>query len=68
MQSLTTCRGGSIVTELVKAKDQPYTLSALVRKAEQVEKLKEVGVHGIIFESLDDFDAIRNASKESDSQ
>jgi hypothetical protein len=51
-----------IVTELLKAKDQPYTLLALVRKAEQVEKLREVGMHGIIFERLDDFDTIRGLS------
>jgi hypothetical protein len=43
-------------------------LSALVRKQEQVDKLKEIGVNGAVFKSLDDFDAIRTAANENDSE
>ena len=64
---LTFFSGGSIVTELLKSKDQSYILSALVRKPEQIEELKGIGVEGIIFSSLDDDDAIRDAAKEHDS-
>ncbi|KAG0651163.1 hypothetical protein D0Z07_2622 [Hyphodiscus hymeniophilus] len=58
--------GGSIVIELLKAKDHPYILSALVRRPEQVDKLKDVGVKSILFKGLDDVDAIRNAAKDHD--
>jgi hypothetical protein len=61
-------RGGSIVTELLKVKDHSYIISALVRKTEQVDKLKEIGVNGIVFKSLDDFNVIKDAAKNHDSE
>lgn len=48
--------------------DKSIKLSALVRKDEQVEKLKTIGVHGILFESLDDHDVIVAAAAQHDSQ
>lgn len=65
---LIAIRGGSIINELLKAKDQPYIISALVRKPEQVDKLKEIGVHGMLFKSLDDFEVIKDAAKNHDSE
>ena len=46
---------------------QSYIISALVRKTEQVEKLKEIGLNGIVFKSLDDFQVIKDAAKNHDS-
>jgi hypothetical protein len=50
------------------AKEKNYVLSALVRKEEQVERLKGQGVRGILFESLDDEDVVFKAASESDGE
>jgi hypothetical protein len=68
---LIVSRGGSLVAQFNQEDPNAsylLKLSALVRKPEQVDKLNEVGVRGILFKSLDDFDAIKDAARESDSQ
>lgn len=39
-----------------------------MRKQEHVDKLKEVGVNGILFKDLDDFECIRDAAKIHDGE
>jgi hypothetical protein len=60
--------GGSVLNELLQAEHKGCTFSALVRQTEQAEKLKAVGVNGILFKSLDDFDVIRDTAKDHDGE
>ncbi|ORX91089.1 NAD-P-binding protein [Basidiobolus meristosporus CBS 931.73] len=56
--------GGSVLTELLKSPGK-YTISALVRKKEQGEKLQKLGVTPI-YGSLQDLDVLFEASKAAD--
>jgi hypothetical protein len=44
------------------------TVSALVRRPEQAQRLAEAGVPGILFEDLDDVSVIRDAAMNHDSK
>ncbi|ORX75243.1 NAD(P)-binding protein [Basidiobolus meristosporus CBS 931.73] len=56
--------GGTVLTDLLKSPEK-YTISALVRKKEQGEKLEELGVTPI-YGSLQDLDVLFEASKAAD--
>jgi hypothetical protein len=59
--------GGSVLTALASiAQQKTYNLSALVRKPTQVAKLNEIGVKGLLFQSLDDETGIFEAASGSD--
>ena len=45
--------GGSVLYEFLHVPSVLFEMSALMRKPEQVEKLQTIGVHGILFESLE---------------
>lgn len=56
------------MSELLKAQDPTCVLSAFARKPEQVDKLEEAEVRGILFKDLDDFETIKNTAKQYDSE
>ncbi len=56
-----------MLTKLVDRNgDERYEISALVRKPYQASILTDAGVTPILFESLDDFEVIREAARSVD--
>ncbi|KHN98994.1 NAD dependent epimerase/dehydratase family protein [Metarhizium album ARSEF 1941] len=59
--------GGSVLTEMQKSKNaSDYSISALVRKAEQAAGLRNLAVSPIVFEGLDDLLLVKQAASQND--